>query len=122
MKRLVFASLFLGAAFIAVPQAVAAQSSETSDGAQAGSDAADAVIAQMDQQQLRQQLLDRRIDICREAIKVEDWPSYVIKEIDADSSLGPRTDFLEVCLIYLHGRRDTLIEQRDELVHTLKAQ
>lgn len=122
MKSLVLTPLLIAAMVIAAPEGVAAQSNEIAEAEQGGRDAADDVIAQIKQATHRQQMLDRRISICRDALKVEDWPAYVFERIDADPTLGPRLPFLEVCMSYLHGRQDRMIEERAELERTLNDQ
>ena len=56
----------------------------------------------------REKLLEQRIHLCRAALKVEDWPSYVGEQVKADPLLGERVEIIEHCMFYIHGKQDVL--------------
>ena len=56
----------------------------------------------------REKLLEQRVHLCRAALKVEDWPSYVGEQVKADPSLGDKVEIIEDCMFYIHGKQDVL--------------
>ena len=56
-------------------------------------------------------LKEARLDLCRSATKhTEDWPQRVRAQLKEWPQLGSFSHVMEVCLAYLNGRRDALLE------------
>ena len=54
---------------------------------------------------------EARLDLCRGATKHnEDWPQRIRARLKDRPQLGSFSHVMEVCLAYLNGRRDALLE------------
>ena len=48
--------------------------------------------------------MEKRGEICRAALKFDDWPSKITESVKADPSLGSRDGMIEGCIFYIMGK------------------